>query len=241
MKKILTYIVITIMLILFGVQSIQNYRIYFKIKEFQSPDYSLIKKATVEIKIGKSGGSGVIIENNKDKKHLYILTAKHIVLEKGKIIILIHDKNNKRYFIKNISRDNVFKHKKLDLALIKVIAPKGDFEKLKLKNQNPEIGKIVYTIGHPVNMHYTLNRGIVSNYTHKKFLGIEGEYLLISAPSFNGNSGGAVINYENKLIGIVVGIVYVPINKSGSQRIFLPHMTFAVKISDIKDFIEEVK
>ncbi len=199
-----------------------------------------LQLATAQVGVGRGGGSGVIVKD--DGEFLYILTAKHIVKGTGKVKVAVRRKDLILEIIKNISRKNVYKDKVLDIAIIKVPRPDGEFEILKLAKKSPSVGETIYTIGHPLSFHNTINIGIVSNYLRNPLPRRKGVYMLISAPSFMGNSGGAVINTDKELIGIASGIMWLGDNPKDRKHItFLYHMTFAVRIEDIKELIESIK
>jgi len=198
-------------------------------RKCRKPDLLITKLATVQIKAGKAGGAGVIFKIDED--YVYILTAKHIFSKKGKIDVLIYIDKEDKIIVKNISRDNVYKDEELDLAIVKVSKPKGKITSLSLAKENSLIGTKIYTIGHPLNFHNTFNIGIVTNYTTRLFDNKPGKYMLISAPAINGNSGGAVINCDNEIVGIVTGIMYI----RQPRYTLLPHMTFAVTLEGINN------
>jgi len=204
-------------------------------KTESKPDFNKIITSTVEIRVGLAGGAGIITKI--DKEFFYIITAKHITECKGQIDIQINN-DGKLVRIKNISRENVFQDTEVDLALIKVAKIKGKFNYIPLSKKRLTIGEEIYTIGHPTGMWYTINKGIVSNYSKRVFGGNKNEYLMISAPSWYGNSGGAVFTSKNELVGIVVGIMYV-LDNTGKNATYLVNMTFAVQISDIDRLLKE--
>jgi len=204
------------------------------------PEIIKLRLATVEVKVGKSGGTGTIIK--VDENYLYILTAKHIVDCKGKVGVQVTD-DKKHKFIKilNISRDNVYSDKYVDMAIIKAPRPEGSFTALDVAEDRPRIGTQIYTMGHPIGLYYTVNDGIVSNYTAKVFGNNKRKYMMISAPAFSGNSGGACINSYTEIVGVVVGISYI--KQEGfftDNKFYLPHLAFAVNADDINKFVEEI-
>jgi S1-C subfamily serine protease len=202
----------------------------------QRPNFNKIITSTVEIRVGMVGGAGIITKIDKD--FFYILTAKHVVECKGQIDIQVNDSKGKLIRINNIPRENVFQDTEVDLALIKVAKIKGNFNYIPLSKTKLKVGDDIYTIGHPAGMHYTINKGIVSNYSKRVFGGNRKYYVMLSVPSWCGNSGGAVFNSKNELVGIVVGIMYV-LDNTGKNATYLVNMTFAVQISDIDRLLKE--
>lgn len=205
---------------------------------FQKPDFEELKSITVQVKIGKAGGAGILIKETE--KYLYISTAQHITRRKGKVSVWLLDINGKFVKIIDIDRKNIFEDKILDLALIRILKPKAQFNYVNFAKNSPVVGTKIYSIGHPLMFRYTFNEGIVTNYTKRiSCTKKEAVYLQISAPSIGGNSGGALINEKNELVGMVIGIMYIDKGIFKGQ-ILLPHISFAVKIEDIKRFLKEI-
>lgn len=201
------------------------------------PDFKSLKLSTVEVKVGRAGGAGNIID--QDEEYLYIISARHVIDadRKGKIQVKVTNTNNEKFIIK-VPRKDVKVDRLVDVGLIKVKKPKGEFKSLSLCKESPGVGTKIYTIGHPIGFHYTVNVGIVSNYVKRKWMDGHEMYMLISAPSFSGNSGGATINCNNELVGIVVGVMYVG---KKSKPMYLYHLTIATNLEHISRFLDELK
>lgn len=203
-------------------------------KTGSNPDFLKMRQSTVEIKMGRQGGAGTIVMI--DDQYLYILTAQHGM--NSKIMIQAKDIEGKRHLIKNIPTKNIIKHKNVDLALIKAPRPNAEFQYFKLADKAPLIGERIYTIGHPANTYYSVHEGLISSFSYRTFNNHRAEYTMISAPSWGGNSGGAVINEKTELVGIAVGILYVGTNpKDYKNTVYLFHMTYAVSYEKILDFM----
>lgn len=201
-----------------------------------NPDFLQMRQATVEIKVGNSGGAGAIVKI--DDKYLYVLTAEHCV--GNNMAMQIKDINGEIHRVFNIPNSNILRHKTVDLALIKVPKPLATFRKFFLATPPALVGTDIYTIGHPANTYYSVNRGIVSSYTDRTYNNHKEEYLLVSAPSWGGNSGGAVVNSDTELLGIVVGILYVGENwKDYKNNTYLFYMTYAVTLEQIREFLKD--
>ena len=248
MKKLLPYILI--LLLLFGTVGQQYYINAIKnnfitlIETVQEliepkPDFDRLKLATIQIKVGKAGGAGIIYK--VDEKYLYVLTVKHALKQKGNIEMWIY--NNKKEFvkIKNIPRKNTYKSKKVDLGLIKILKPKGNFVFIPLAKKTPNIGDRIYTIGHPLRFYYSINTGLITNYTKRIYQNIKSNYMIVSAPAYRGNSGGAVINVDNELIGIVSGVMYLSKGTFSTGIDKLHNITFSVRLEDITNFLKEIE
>lgn len=167
-----------------------------------------------EVKLGL--GSGVIISENG-----YILTNAHVVGNKYSNCYVTLENG------KNYTASVVWEDSNIDLAIIKILAngldviDLGDSDKIC-------IAEDVYAIGNPIGYEFqrTVTKGIISgiNRTIKIENEVESQYmedLIQTDATINeGNSGGALINDDGKLIGIntvklsdVDGIGFaVPIN-----------------------------
>ena len=259
-KKIIASVLLIIMLGLVSVQysKIESIIKTVKILEIQiqkmikdisflfvnidpKPDIEKSVTSTVQIKVGRYGGAGVIIKD--DGEYLYILTAKHIVTPKGKVEIVITNLvTNKKTYIGIIPRKNIYIDEEVDLALIKLSKPEGRYSIISLAEKEPKIGETIYTVGHPIGTYYTVNIGIVSNYIKNPFVKRKGTYMLISAPSIFGNSGGAIINNKTEIVGIASGIMWLGKNpKDIANTVYVYHMTFAIRLDDIKNLLKSVK
>jgi len=209
-----------------------------KITRSLKPNFQKAILATIQVGVGKRGGAGIVIE--QDEEYLYVLTVKHVTKLRGKLKVAVRRIDGILEIIKNIPRKNIFVDDVFDIALIKVPKPEGEFEALKLAISSPAIGDTIYTIGHPLSFHNTVNTGIVSNYLTNPLPKRKGIHMLISAPSFTGNSGGVVINNNTQVVGIVVGIMYLGKDFSDYKNtVYLTHMTFAVRLEDIKNLLFE--
>lgn len=212
------------------------------------PDFDKMKLVTVQIKVGKPdkiprpGGAGVLIKGTK--KYLYVLTVRHIIKHKGQIAIKFRKTNKADDYIiiENINRKNIYIDKKVDLALIKIPKPKGNFHYINLVKTTPEIGTNIYIIGHPFNFAYTINEGIVTNYTERlTYSKKRTKFLQLNAPAINGNSGGAVVNGNTELVGIMRGIMYIDKGLFFKDITLFPNYSFAIKLEDINRLLKEVE
>ena len=205
------------------------------------PDVDKSISATVQIRVKNFGGAGIIIKD--DGEYLYILTAKHVIAPKGKVeMVVTNMETNKKTYVGVVSRKNIYSDKTVDLALIKFPRPQGEYEVLPLAEEEAKIGDTIYTVGHPVGTYYTLNVGIVSNYIKNPFAKRAGTYMLISAPSIFGNSGGAVINNKSEVVGIASGLMWLGTNpKDFQNNLYIYHMTFAIRLDDIKNLLKTIE
>lgn len=142
-------------------------------------------------------GSGVIIS-----KDGYIVTNNHVVAEADKVSITMYD--NQKYDAQVIGKD-----KNSDLAVLKIDANNlpaiqyGD-------SDNALVGEWVLAVGNPFDLTSTVTAGIISAKArdiniNKNALAIE-SFIQTDAAVNPGNSGGALVDLDGKLIGINTAI-----------------------------------
>lgn len=120
-----------------------------------------------------------------------------------------------------------------DLALLKVtgLVPKHSFA--EVSQTAPAIGSDVHIMGHPGGLYYSYIAGKVSAYhDHIKLIHKLGPFIQVSAPVYNGNSGGGAFDNEGRLIGIAsfmppmpstgCFVSYVSINKFLADVVSIP-------------------
>lgn len=145
-----------------------------------------------------ASGSGVIISDDG-----YIVTNNHVVQNTDEITVTLS--NKKTYKAKVIGADPAY-----DLAVIKVEASGLPFL-LYGNSDDIRIGQWVLAIGYPLNLETTVTAGIVS--AKARSLGLNRDktgnpggavesFIQTDAAVNRGNSGGALINTDGKLIGI---------------------------------------
>lgn len=148
-----------------------------------------------EQKLG--AGSGVIVSNDG-----YIVTNNHVI-DKANIIKIVL--NDKREFDASL----VGTDPTTDIALLKIDGENLPFLSFG-DSDNLEVGEWVVAIGNPFNLNSTVTAGIVSakarniNILSSQY-SIE-SFIQTDAAVNPGNSGGALINTDGKLIGINTAI-----------------------------------
>ncbi len=152
---------------------------------------------------GESSGSGVIVS-----KDGYIVTNNHVISDSKKVTVTL---NNKRtYEAKIIGTD-----KTTDLAVIKI--KKRDLKDVDLpmlefgNSDDVHVGEWVLAVGNPFNLTSTVTAGIVSAKGRNIDI-LEGQYDIESfiqtdAVVNPGNSGGALVDTEGRLVGINTAII----------------------------------
>lgn len=175
-------------------------------------------------------GSGVIISEDG-----YIITNNHVVQDAVKITVTLNDR--REVPAKLIGHDPA-----TDLAIIKI-----DLNKLQYipfgNSDNVKVGEPVLAIGNPFNLTSTVTAGIISakarnvniiNDPNGQESPIE-SFLQTDAAVNSGNSGGALVNSEAQLIGIITAIASGDGFYNGYS--FAIPSTLAVKVaSDLKKY-----
>ncbi len=143
-------------------------------------------------------GSGVIISADG-----YILTNNHVIDGADEILIDIQDDSKREFTAKVVGSD-----KRTDLAVLKIEATGlqnvtlGDSDQLL-------VGDIVLAIGNPFGVGQTVTMGIVS--AKSRNIGIsQGSYedfIQTDASINQGNSGGALMDTEGRVVGINTAII----------------------------------
>lgn len=153
-----------------------------------------------------ASGSGIIISDDG-----YILTNNHVVSsdssnssnsyyqisEAKKITVTLFD-DDTEYDAKIVGRDE-----QTDLAVIKI--DKTGLTKAEFADSDGvKVGQFAMAVGNPVNMTSTVTSGIISA-VNRKITDSDGKtYTCIQTDAAinAGNSGGALVNSEGKVIGI---------------------------------------
>ena len=138
-------------------------------------------------------GSGVIISPDG-----YILTANHVVDGADEIKVAIGDNDDdKKFTAKVVGADPP-----TDVAVLKIDAK--DLPAITLGDSAQlEVGDIVLAIGNPFGMGQSVTMGIISGLgRHYKELGGYQDFIQTDAAINEGNSGGALVDAQGRLVGI---------------------------------------
>lgn len=146
-------------------------------------------------------GSGVIYK--KDAKKAYIITNNHVIEGSSKLEVVTIDGETRKATLVGADKVSDIAVLSIDAKGINTIAQIGDSSKLRL-------GETVIAIGNPLGLGDSLTSGIVS-YTERMIpvsLNQDGVYdweqevIQTDAAINEGNSGGALVDLEGKVIGI---------------------------------------
>ena len=141
-------------------------------------------------RIENSLGSGVIMSDKG-----YILTNNHVIAGADAIQVLLHDGRSARATV--VGADEA-----TDLAVLKIQLPQ--LEAIVPGNSNTAlVGDIVLAIGNPLGFGHTVTQGIISALGRYGLQANTYEnYIQTDATIHQGNSGGALIDSQGKLLGI---------------------------------------
>jgi serine protease Do len=142
-------------------------------------------------------GSGVLITRDG-----YLVTNGHVIEKAEEIEVMLN--NKQQYKAKIVGLDEM-----TDLAVLKIDIENADFL-IFGDSEALEVGEWVLAIGNPFKLQSSVTAGIISalgrsiNILDKT--GIE-SFIQTDAAVQSGNSGGALINLDSKLIGINTAIM----------------------------------
>jgi serine protease Do len=169
-------------------------------------------------------GSGVIIDASG-----YIVTNNHVVDFADEITVTLYDQ--RKFKAKKIGTDP-----STDLALLKIEA--DDLPVLEFGNSdNVKVGEWVLAVGNPFNLTSTVTAGIIS--AKGRNIDILGggsaieSFLQTDAAVNPGNSGGALVDSDGKLVGINTAIA----SQTGSYSGY----SFAVPASIVQKVVKDLK
>lgn len=173
----------------------------------------------------RASGSGVIVSNDG-----YIVTNNHVIDEASEIKVTLS--NKKTYTAKLIGTDP-----SSDLAILK-IEEKGLPFILYGNSDMVKIGQWVLAVGYPLNLETTVTAGIVS--AKSRSLGLNSRKSNTPVESFiqtdaavnQGNSGGALVNTNGELVGIVSAIA----SPTGSYAGY----SYAIPVNIVKKIINDL-
>ncbi len=174
-----------------------------------------------------ASGSGVIISEDG-----YIVTNSHVINNAKEIEVVL---NNKQKFQAEILGEDA----STDLALIKI--KNKQLKSIEFANSDDaKIGQWVLAVGNPFNLNSTVTAGIISAKGRDIGLinqsGIE-SFIQTDAAINAGNSGGALVNIDGKLIGINTAI-QSPSGVNTGYGFAIPSNMVEKIVADLKEFGE---
>jgi Do/DeqQ family serine protease len=172
-------------------------------------------------------GSGVLVK--RAGQNVYVLTNNHVVGEAEEITVKLSD--GRSYTAKLVGKDP-----KKDLALVTFttedsvpLAELGDSDSL-------QVGDWVLAVGSPLGFHSTVTEGIVSAVGRESLPGSSiasfTDYIQTDAAINQGNSGGALVDIQGRVVGINSWIA----SPSGGNV----GLGFAIPINNAKSTIQDL-
>ncbi len=171
----------------------------------------------------RGSGSGVIISN---KGH--IITNRHVIADANSIEVILSDRSSYRAKVIGIDAST-------DLALLKIeankVLPSLDYG----DSDVAEVGDWVLAVGNPFNLASTVTAGIISAKARninisENNLAVE-SFLQTDAAVNPGNSGGALVDVNGKLIGINTAIA--------TPTGYFAGYSFAVPVTLVRKVVED--
>jgi serine protease Do len=179
-------------------------------------------------------GSGVIVS-----KDGYIVTNNHVVENATQIEVVMH--NNRSYKAKVVGRDP-----DTDIALLKIDGD-NNFPAIEIANSDSVlVGEWVLAVGNPFNLASTVTAGIVSAKGRNLNMLNDGDgrehtnsaiesFIQTDAAVNPGNSGGALVNVDGRLVGINTAIAS-PTGSYAGYSFAVPSNIVSKVILDLKEF-----
>ena len=174
-------------------------------------------------------GSGVILYDDGT-----IVTNNHVVEFADEIEVTLHD--NRKFMARLIGKDA-----ETDVAVLKIEA--NGLKPIKLGNSDEvKVGEWVVAVGNPFNLTSTVTSGIVSargrrlGLNQRNTRAIE-SFIQTDAAVNPGNSGGALVDVEGKLIGINTAIAS-PTGQFAGYAFAIPINMVVKIVDDIMEFGE---
>ncbi|WP_197050911.1 trypsin-like peptidase domain-containing protein [Staphylococcus schweitzeri] len=195
-----------------------------------SKDSSLPKDKASQDEVG----SGVVYKKSGDT--LYIVTNAHVVGDKENQKITFA--NNKSVVGKVLGKD-----KWSDLAVVKATSSDSSVKEMEIGDSNNLVlGEPILVVGNPLGIDFkgTVTEGIISGLNRNVPIDFDKDNkydMLMKAfqvdASVNpGNSGGAVVNREGKLIGVVAA-------KISMQNV--ENMAFAIPVNEVQKITKDLE
>ena len=135
-------------------------------------------------------GSGVIVSDGG-----LILTARHIIADADQILVRLHDGRTALAEVVGSDADT-------DLAVLKIGIE--DIQPIQFGNPDrARVGDVVLAIGNPYGFGHSVSQGIISGLGRYGLrLSTYEDFIQTDAAINQGNSGGALIDAEGRLLGI---------------------------------------
>lgn len=148
------------------------------------------KRAIVRVQASGSSGTGFFVSSDG-----LILTNQHVIGDSKELIITTYDG---QYHTAKVLRSALAP---LDLALLQVDIPPVEFLKIAGRDTCKD-GQDVIAIGFPLELSYTVTKGIVSGCERPHEAFSEIKYIQTDTAINPGSSGGPLLNLDGEVMGV---------------------------------------
>lgn len=150
--------------------------------------YKTNVNSMVYIETQENVGSGVIVRQDGT-----FLTCFHVIANADYIKVKLND--GSIYYVNGFRYVNPL----TDIAILTLDAQRT-FRPIKINNLNSiEIGEKVYTLSNPKGIQFVFTDGMINQFSK--------ENIQFSAPVAEGSSGGALLNEQGSLLGIITSLL----------------------------------
>lgn len=186
-------------------------------------------------------GSGTVLKKTEDS--MYILTCYHVIdanyeaQQRGyKVGVTvgynIETKEGKPAGMTVYGAEIIKVDVENDLALLKTYFNDESLKVIKLAEEEPIRGDIIYSVGHPLGLPRAISKGILTSK-------VEGFYVSDNTTTF-GNSGGGLFNIKGELIGVPAKVTGYEGGKDDlGKPTFVPEsgLGLSINLTVIKTFL----
>ncbi len=166
-------------------------------------------------------GSGVIVRAHG---HDYVLTNNHVIANAADIQVLLYDGRIAKATLVGADAET-------DLAVLKIDA--NNLPAIQLADKQAlRAGDVVLAIGNPLGLNQTVTMGIVSAVGRQLNSASAEDFIQTDAAINLGNSGGALINTQGKLVGINTLLIG---KAAGAEGI-----GFAIPVDTAKNVLDQI-
>ncbi|MFW6318703.1 MAG: trypsin-like peptidase domain-containing protein [Bacillota bacterium] len=195
---------------------------------------------------GGSSGSGVIYKRDlntlEGQPHTYYVVTNHHVIEDYESLEIVYEKNGLLYDIPFENITFLGSDASLDVAVLTFTSEKN-FTPIEFTDSYElEIGELVFAVGNPLGFTYygTATMGIVSGTSRFMSSGDFSSTVIQHDASISpGNSGGALLDINGKLIGI--NNMKIDQDQAANLGFAIPSNTVERAISEIEDIGEVIR
>ncbi len=181
-----------------------------------------VEPSVVTVLVGRGEGSGVVWDDST------IVTNHHVVADADEVEVAFADGTRSGATV--LATDPL-----TDLAVLEV--DRGDLPAAEFVEELPEVGELAVAIGNPLGFENTVTAGIVSG-LHRTIPGSAAQsqalvdLIQTDAAISPGNSGGALVDAEARVVGI--NVAYIPPQASAVS------LGFAIPSATVIDVVTQL-